>query len=242
MRRALLRVSLSSLLLTAAGCTGEGPDIHQLRHSTIAVHDIESDSRQEALSVFAHATHPHSFEDLELLQLKHEESQLEWQLQRDNWMLREWDDRLFVGATGFYAPGGESLPRGTYELTIEDIGGRSAETQFEVRTLDFSLERAEFPTLERAGARNEGLEQNDAGTPREFRVTPSYDELVVTARDADDRIAGRYIGEEFDFSLDDLEPDDGSDYSIEGLRLFVQAHLQRSQVWLISGPWRIGDL
>lgn len=226
--------------------------------------NVEDDSRREMLSVFAHVTHPDSFEDIDVLQLQHENAELEWERHRDNWALREWSDRSFVGASGFQAPGGEALPRGTYQLTFKDIGGRSAETRFEVRTLDFSLDRAEFPSVEKTtgeqdGAGDENGAADDAAAADEngaaadaptaaaaaspaFRVSPEYDELVVVARDADGETVGRYYGDAHTFSIEDFDFADGEEYAVEDLTLFVQSHVERSQVWMISGPWRVGEL
>lgn len=251
---ALLRASSLPILLIIIGCTGEAPVIEQVRHTTIAVHNVEDDSRREMLSVFAHVTHPDSFEDLDVLQLQHENAELEWERHRDNWALREWSDRSFVGASGFQAPGGEALPRGTYQLTFRDIGGRSAETRFEVRTLDFSLDRAEFPSVEITTGEHDGAgdgndaadddgagDGNDAALPA-FRVSPEYDDLVVVARNADGETVGRYYGDAHTFSIDDFDIADDEQYAIEDLTLFVQSHVERSQVWMISGPWRVGEL
>ena len=207
------------MLSLLAGCTGEPPLIGSVRYTVLAVEHREADIRYESLSVFAAVAGPDGHDDLETWRVRHPGVEAYWELTSDEWEIGEWDDRTWVGAEGLLAPDGFEVPRGRYELTVEDLAGRNSDTHFEVRTLGFSLEDAVFPELIREGD--------------EVRVEPTGDHLRITITDS----AGVRLStlDSASYALDSAEIDE----SISGgaARLYLASRIERSDVWLISGPW-----
>ncbi len=210
---------LVGALAIFAACTGEPPLIGSVRYSVLAVEDREADIRYETLSVFAAVSSPDGYDDLETWRVRHPGSEAYWELTSAEWTLGEWDDRTWIGADGLFAPDGYTVPRGRYELAVEDLAGRRAETHFEVRTLGFALEDAVFPELIREG--------------EQLRVEPTGNRLRITITDSEGAHISTFDPASHRIDSDELDEriEDGS------ARLYLSSHVERSDVWLISGPW-----
>jgi len=70
--------------------------------------------------------------------LVHDDSELYWHLNADNWVFKEEGGSYWVGANGLEGPEA-SLPRGTYRMLVVDKAGERAERTFTVNAPDTSL-------------------------------------------------------------------------------------------------------
>lgn len=210
-------------------CTGEAPSIRSVRYYTIATYNPETDERSEALSLFLDVSHEDGEELLDELSLSQDDSQLDWTLSADSWQRRRWDGRTWIGSSYLLPPDGESIPRGTYSLRIVDRGGRESISEFELRTLDFELSDAVFPELVRSDA-------SDGESPG-WMVEHSGDRVLATLVDDAGDVLARSEIDSGELDLGDFDSAERAER--EGAAVFLHELRQRSEVWLVSGPWPI---
>lgn len=222
----MLVVALTTLFVFVA-CTGEAPVIHSIRYYTIASHNPQSGERSEALSLFLHVTHDDGDRQLAEWTVSHEDSQLYWEQTADAWERRDWDGRTWTGYSSLRAPERDGLPRGSYSVRVVDRGGRESVSEFELRTLDFNLGNARFPELSPT--------EVPEGAPPQWTVEHSGDRAIATLVDDQGAFLSDHEIGDGRLSLEDFDSPD----SDEAAALYLKELRQRSEVWLVSGPWAL---
>ncbi len=215
-------------------CTGEAPVVDSVRYYTIASYNPQSGERNEALSIFLNVSHEDGEQQLSEWRVSHEESQLHWEQHANSWEQRVWDERSWIGSSSLRAPDREELPRGRYSVKVVDRGGRESVTQFELRTLDFTLADATFPRMIPAeSSEHEG---------ERWTVEHGGDRLVATVISQQGEVLWRQEPDDGVLRLDDLEiSEDGDSVAEQDSAAAVYLHelRERSEVWLVSGPWAL---
>jgi hypothetical protein len=84
----------------------------------------------ERLTFFVLPDDPDGPEDVDELYLYHDLEGLSWYLTSADWVQRQQDNRLWIGAYGLAPPPGEKLPSGLYRAVVIDKGGEKSERTF----------------------------------------------------------------------------------------------------------------
>lgn len=217
----LFGASVAFVLIAFTACSGEAPAIESVRYSLIAIDDRDSGQRYESLSLFGHISDRDGISDIEYLELRHAGSELSWSVRLESAAIREWDNRIWIGADRLLPSYGDSMPRGEWDLIVSDLGGRQAQSRFNLRSVDFSLSEAQFP---------QPIHTSDG-----ISIAPAGDDLyLIFEDDAGNQIDRRSFGDErvSRQALDEASQEGASRY-------WIAVHNRRSSVWLISGPWAI---
>ena len=174
-------------------------------------------------------SHDDGEQQLQQWTVSHEESQLHWEQSAESWERRSWDDRTWIGSSSLRAPDQEDLPRGRYAVRVTDRGGRESVAEFELRTLDFDLDNATFPELVPV--------ETAANEAERWTVEHSGDRLIATLVDGAEEVLAQHEVVDRTLSMDDFDLSGGENR--EALTIYVQELRERSEVWLISGPWSL---
>jgi hypothetical protein len=85
---------------------------------------------EERLTFFVLPDDPDGTEDLDELYLYHDLEGLSWKMTAADWIQRQQESRLWIGAYGLCPPPGEKIPSGLYRAVIIDKAGEKSEQTF----------------------------------------------------------------------------------------------------------------
>ncbi len=219
-----LLVVFSLILAGFSACTGSAPTISSVRNALVLYHGPETGTIDYRLSVFAQVRDEDGYEDLAEWVLTDAENRFSWRIPADTLETRLSEDgRMWFGSTMLAFPYGSDPVFGTYELKVRDLAGLTAETRFDV----FSLEFAEALSL----IENIGQSPLDSGIELasdsiELRVYGSDGSLIDQVRSSDGVIEAARIQ-----SL--------AGVADTGSVSFIYAYVERSDLWIVSGPHRM---
>lgn len=143
MRRAIFIVAA---VMFAAACSSHAPEIMQTDAALVFDRTPEGAVTQ-SVRLFVDVFDADGRADLALLRLRHAESETEWLLQPEEWTVVESSGEFWVGASR-WSPGGATVPRGNYTITVEDLAGRRAETSFVLPARPATAQISRFPRFE----------------------------------------------------------------------------------------------
>jgi hypothetical protein len=116
------------LLWAAVSCSRAEPVI---RFQAMKLVYYQNDTGfDERLTFFVLPDDPDGTDDVDELYLYHDLEGLSWKLTSADWIQRQQDNRLWIGAYGLAPPPGEKLPSGLYRAVIIDKGGEKSERTF----------------------------------------------------------------------------------------------------------------
>lgn len=178
-------------------------------------HDAGSGVVTPRLSVFASVSDEDGLEDIASWELRDPTERIVWSAPVELLDVRSTDDgRVWFGSPALSYPIGSGPEFGVHELTVRDLAGLSTQIRFEVFSLDYQATVALLEGLDR-GALFAG---EDLSADRiELRV---YDNAGGAVADVSDNF-GSAIAE-----------------AGEGAVGYIHAYLERSNIWIVSGPYR----
>jgi hypothetical protein len=116
------------LLWTTVSCSRAEPVI---RFQAAKLVYYQNDTGyEERLTFFVLPDDPDGIDDVDELYLYHDLEGLSWRMTAADWIQRQQDNRLWIGAYGLAPPPGEKLPSGLYRAVIIDKGGEKSERTF----------------------------------------------------------------------------------------------------------------
>jgi hypothetical protein len=119
---------LGLFLLGAFSCSRAEPVI--LFQSVKLAYYQTAAGYEERLAFFVLPNDPDGPDDLEELYLYHDLEGISWKLTAMDWIQRQQDGQLWIGAYGLAPPPGEKIPSGLYRAVIIDKGGEKSERTF----------------------------------------------------------------------------------------------------------------
>ncbi len=128
-RRSILAVLLGASLTVLWTCSANIPQVGAINSRLIVYASDANGGRSERITVFASVSDSDGREDIADMYIIHDESELYWHLNPDNWVFKEESGGLWVGANGLEGPL-STLPRGSYRILIVDRAGERAERTF----------------------------------------------------------------------------------------------------------------
>jgi hypothetical protein len=121
-------IALSLALLALAACSRAEPTI--LFQATKLVYYQAETGYEERLTFFVLPDDPDGPEDIDELTLYHDLEGLSWKMTIADWIQRQQDNRLWIGAYDLAPPPGEKIPSGLYRAVIIDKAGEKSERTF----------------------------------------------------------------------------------------------------------------
>ncbi len=139
-------IALAGMAFLAA-CTGKPPEILRTSTQRIIVRDLKNGSTYEKLSVFMVGADQDGPDDLDLFYVINDEAELFWSVDSKTWASSTADGETWIGTNGIRMPSGAPLPLGAYRLILQDAGGDTAETSFEIQGTAIEASRVSFPSV-----------------------------------------------------------------------------------------------
>ncbi len=137
--------------LSAAGCSGSAPVILYPEADLYLVDDRSTGTVYESLRFFIAVRDEDGPSDVASVFVIHDQSELYWALEENNWVSLESQGDDWFGAPQIRTPDGAPLPRGQYRVLVEDRARRRATTSFTVTDPVRSPEQVRFPALSGSG-------------------------------------------------------------------------------------------
>ena len=141
------------MILFVTACSGSPPQISRISSQLLWVDDLLLGRKHESLSLHVVANDEDGFEDIELLHLISDETELYWTLDTESWTLTEAEQEQWIGSNRITMADLAPLPRGDYRLLLADLGGDMDEEIFTLETAAIKPESIPFPRAEIGGDR-----------------------------------------------------------------------------------------
>jgi len=170
------------------GCGGSPPRILFSDAQIFLYRDLHAGTTTESLRLFVAVDDGDGIEDLGLVSVVQDDTELYWQAGPEEWVTVEQDGDSWIGLPDLRPPPGENFPRGRYRVIVEDKALQEAEASFALTAPPISPDDAVFPSLvrENAGAR---IISNDPVLIRVFTRTG----ILVLSR----QVSPGYLGSDF---------------------------------------------
>ncbi|HUX21072.1 MAG TPA: hypothetical protein VMW69_07510 [Spirochaetia bacterium] len=225
MRRSLiLTAGCAAVLLLAASCSTSPPKIAQTFWQLNLVRNPATDRSHESLSLFLHVTDDNGLNDLDLIYLINDATELYWRLQPSNWQVLDENGEQWVGSNSIEMPDLSALPRGGYRVLLSNLAGERVTDDI-------------FVSAERLNAAGDGFpEISISGGKVTVRKSPF--EPVLWLFNPSGRLVGTRRGSGT-YPATSLVPSGGQG-SIP-LTLYAYAYDKNCGCGLISGPYDTGS-
>lgn len=218
MKTALLCPVVLVLLLS---CQPSKPQILQFFYQVNEVWNPQTKEWKESLAVHVQAQNEDSLEDLDHLNLIHDQDRLWWQVKKDTWVRQDRNGENWVGTNNLEPYQGTVLPRGTWRVQLVARSGEAAETRFSLPPLP-----EDAPPKPRLSLTQKGDELFLEGFP------PSY--LIWVYGDRDALLAvKKQLGPRF--KLSELLPD--PQQRTQARAVYFYSYLPRDGTGLRAGPY-----
>jgi hypothetical protein len=124
----VIRAAFCAALASFASCSRAEPKI--LFQAAKLVYYQTETGYEERLTFFVLPDDPDGPEDVDELYLYHDLEGISWKMTSVDWIQRQQDNRLWIGAYGLAPPPGEKIPSGLYRAVVIDKGGEKSERTF----------------------------------------------------------------------------------------------------------------
>lgn len=129
-------------------CSQEPPEIIQNYWQLTVVNNVINKTRYEELSLFLHVIDPDGIEDIESVYLIHDDSELFWKLEKQNWETYNNQDEQWLGSNAIVLNDYADFPRGTYRIIVIDATGERDKTEIFIGTETINKRQIPVPTAE----------------------------------------------------------------------------------------------
>lgn len=117
-------------------CAQGSPEIKAIQAQVIRLQNSNS-TFSERLSIFINYSDSDGEEDFARIIVHHDESLLEWRIEKDQKITRLRNKERWIGSNLLCYPKEGSFPKGSYTLIIEDLAGNEAIQKFQLQYPDF---------------------------------------------------------------------------------------------------------
>ncbi len=148
LKTAFLAAALVASVTSFLGCTANVPKVLALDSRLIVYAGDSSGGRSERLTVFASIKDSDGKEDISEMYIIHDDSELYWHLNGENWISKDESGGFWVGGNGLAGPAPD-LPRGIYRVLVVDRAGERVERTFSLNAPDTSA--YELPSVTAQG-------------------------------------------------------------------------------------------
>lgn len=142
----VISVALCAAFLTVS-CGGAPPEILFADAQMFLFNDLSTGSVHESLRLYVAVNDGDGVDDLGLLSIVHDETELFWQAGPEDWVTVDQDGDSWIGLPDLRMPSGSVFPRGRYRVLLEDKARQEAEGSFGITAPPVDPETAEFPRL-----------------------------------------------------------------------------------------------
>ncbi len=129
------------------GCGGAAPEILFADAQLFLVEDRGTGVVGERLRLYVAVNDGDGIEDLSVLYVVHDESELYWQASAEEWVVVDQDGDSWIGLPDLRPASGETFPRGRYRLILEDGSLQEAEGTFGITAPPLETGAVVFPSL-----------------------------------------------------------------------------------------------
>ena len=129
------------------GCGGAAPEILFAEAELFLVEDRETGTVGESLRLYVAVKDGDGIEDLSVLFVVHDESELYWQASAEEWVVVDQDGDSWIGLPDLRPVSGDLFPRGRYRLILEDGALQETEGSFGITAPPLEAETVVFPSL-----------------------------------------------------------------------------------------------
>ncbi len=129
------------------GCGGAAPEILFADAELFLVEDRETGTVGESLRLYVAVKDGDGIEDLSVLFVVHDESELYWQASAEEWVVVDQDGDSWIGLPDLRPVSGDLFPRGRYRLILEDGALQETEGSFGITAPPLDAESVVFPSL-----------------------------------------------------------------------------------------------
>lgn len=215
--RFLVCVAVAAILL--ASCGGAPPEILFADAQLFLVQNLENGTVGESLRLFIAVRDSDGIEDLSVVSIVHDRSDLYWQVTAEEWVTAEQDGDSWIGLPDIRPITGREFPRGSYRLLLEDESLQRVEGSFSITAPPLDQDEVTFPFIVGNG------EAPELVAPQTviFRVYNRTDQLVLS-REVSPGVLGESLLEEL--------PDES------GLQAYLSS-LPGEGIRLYSGPFQV---
>jgi len=142
-----LMVGLAGVFVSglALGCGGAPPEILFAEAELFLVEDRETGIIAESLRLYVAVDDGDGIEDLSVLSIVHDESDLYWQASAEDWVGVDQDGDSWIGLPDLRPVSGENLPRGRYRVILEDGSLQETEGSFSITAPPLDATTVVFP-------------------------------------------------------------------------------------------------
>lgn len=219
--RAARGLLLCFLLHLVLGCSGAPPEILRVFHQINYIQDRSSGETYQALSLFVIPHDPDGFEDLDVIYLIHDESELFWTMDSGGWQRVPSGGDNWIGRAVIRMPSGGPMPSGRYRVLLKDLSGDRAEQELYISKVDLQPSALSFPVLVRAGGR--------------ITVDSPDADPQILVFDAGGILVARHAVPAQGLAVEKLLPETG----MEGGRMSIYLYVSRpdTRIGLVSGPY-----
>ncbi|MBU8914223.1 MAG: hypothetical protein KOO61_09385 [Spirochaetales bacterium] len=135
------------VLGSVIGCGGAVPEILYADAELFLVEDRETGTVGESLRLYVAVNDGDGIEDLSVLSIVHDESELYWQASAEEWVVVDQDGDSWIGMPDLRPVSGDVFPRGRYRLILEDESLQEAEGSFGITAPPLEIGAIVFPSL-----------------------------------------------------------------------------------------------
>jgi len=129
------------------GCGGAPPEILFAEAELFLVEDRETGVVAESLRLYVAVDDGDGVEDLSVLSIVHDESDLYWQASAEDWVSVDQAGDSWIGLPDLRPVSGENLPRGRYRVILEDGSLQETEGSFSITAPPLDATTVVFPAL-----------------------------------------------------------------------------------------------
>ncbi|MBT3274012.1 MAG: hypothetical protein HN368_12720 [Spirochaetales bacterium] len=148
-REVFLKTRRNIFLLFASGilfsCTGDPPEIRQVFWQLNAVHNRETENKQESLSVFLHVADADGTEDMDLMYILQDQNELLWEMTTEGWQEFKNGEETWIGSNNIQMDDGSPFPRDLFRVIVIDRSGERSRDEFYINSDPIELDSVVFP-------------------------------------------------------------------------------------------------
>ncbi len=139
-------IIILSCFILFINCSTNVPEIKDSFIQINLFKDRESGNIYQKLSVFIIPYDGDGLEDLSILYIIHDESELFWALTSEQWENGEDKGNKWIGTNSIIMPELKDFPKGGYRLVLEDLSGESIEKSIYISYPEVDKNNYNFPS------------------------------------------------------------------------------------------------